>query len=109
MIVLARCQQQGGQGAETVPGVGVNWGLLATNPIDPNIVVNMIKDNGIKMVKIFDTDPWILGAFSGTDIEVMVGIPNDQLKKLSKSMGEAEDWVKHNVSKHMHDGGVNIR
>ena len=109
MIVLARCQQQGGQGAETVPGVGVNWGLLATNPIDPNIVVNMIKDNGIKMVKIFDTDPWILGAFSGTDIEVMVGIPNDQLKKLSKSVDEAEDWVKHNVSKHMHDGGVNIR
>ncbi|XP_024628894.1 glucan endo-1,3-beta-glucosidase 8 [Medicago truncatula] len=109
MIVLAHCQQQGGQGAQTVPGVGVNWGLLATNPIDPNIVVNMIKDNGIKMVKIFDTDPWILGAFSGTDIEVMVGIPNDQLKKLSKSMDEAEDWVKHNVSKHMHDGGVNIR
>jgi hypothetical protein len=109
IIVLAHCQQQGGQGVETVPGVGVNWGLLATNPIDPNIVVNMIKDNGIKMVKIFDTDPWILGAFSGTDIEVMVGIPNDQLKKLSKSMDEAEDWVKHNVSKHMHDGGVNIR
>jgi hypothetical protein len=107
IIVLAHCQQ--GSGQEVVQGVGVNWGLLATNPIDPHIVVNMIKDNGIKRVKIFDTDPWILGAFSGTNIEVMVGIPNDQLKKLSKDMDEAEDFVKHNVSKHMHDGGVNIR
>ncbi|PNX72227.1 glucan endo-1,3-beta-glucosidase 8-like protein, partial [Trifolium pratense] len=107
IIILAHFQQCSCQ--EVVQGVGVNWGLLATNPIDPHIVVNMIKDNGIKRVKIFDTDPWILGAFAGTDIEVMVGIPNDQLKKLSKDMDEAEDFVKHNVSKHMHDGGVNIR
>ena len=104
IIVVSNCQ-----GSEIVQGVGVNWGLLASNPIDPHIVVNMLRDNGFKRVKIFDTDPWILSAFSGTDIEVMVGIPNDQLRKVSKSMDEAEDWVKHNVSKHMHDGGVNIR
>lgn len=110
IIVIAKCQQEGdGHRSETVSGVGVNWGLLATNPLDPNIVVNMLKDNGIKRVKIFDTDPWILGAFTGTDIELMVGIPNDQLKKLSHSMDFAKDWVKHNVSKHMHDGGVKIR
>ncbi|XP_004504006.1 glucan endo-1,3-beta-glucosidase 8-like [Cicer arietinum] len=110
IIVIAKCQQEGdGHRSETVSGVGVNWGLLATNPLDPSIVVNMLKDNGIKRVKIFDTDPWILGAFTGTDIELMVGIPNDQLKKLSHSMDFAKDWVKHNVSKHMHDGGVKIR
>ncbi|XP_058735546.1 glucan endo-1,3-beta-glucosidase 8-like [Vicia villosa] len=106
IVVMAHCQQQG---PETIPTIGVNWGLLSTNPIDPHIVVNMLKDNAIKKVKIFDTDPWILSAFSGTDIEVMVGIPNDQLKKISGDMDEAEDWVKNNVSKHMHDGGVNIR
>ncbi|KAJ1398596.1 X8 domain [Sesbania bispinosa] len=110
ILFLAHCQQQGGHGAaETVPGIGVNWGAIASHPMEPPIVVNMLKDNGIKKVKLFEADSWTVSAFSGTDIELMVGIPNDQLKKLSKSKGRAEDWVKHNVSKHMHDGGVNIR
>ncbi|TKY60363.1 Glucan endo-1,3-beta-glucosidase 8 [Spatholobus suberectus] len=109
ILVLAHCQLQGGQGAETVPGIGVNWGSIASHPLDPPIVVKLLKDNGIKKVKLFDADSWTVSAFSGTDIEVMVGIPNDQLKKLSKDEDNAEDWVKHNVSKHIHDGGVNIR
>ncbi|XP_057419380.1 glucan endo-1,3-beta-glucosidase 8-like [Lotus japonicus] len=109
VLVLAHCQLQDGEGADTVQGIGVNWGAIASHPMDPPIVVNMLKDNGIKKIKLFDADSWTVSAFSGTDIEVMVGIPNDQLKKLSKSKDDAEDWVKHNVSKHMHDGGVNIR
>lgn len=109
-LVLAHCQLQGGEGAEAaVSGVGVNWGAIASHPMDPPIVVNLLKDNGIKKVKLFDADSWTVSAFSGTDIEVMVGIPNDQLKELSKDQDNAEDWVKQNVSKHVHDGGVNIR
>ncbi|CAI8619050.1 unnamed protein product [Vicia faba] len=106
IVVMAHGQQHG---PEALPTLGVNWGLLSTNPINPHVVVKMLQENAIKKVKIFDTDPWILGAFSGTDIEVMVGIPNDQLGKISGDMDEAEDWVKNNVSKHLHDGGVNIR
>ena len=95
-LVLAHCQLQGGEGAEAaVSGVGVNWGAIASHPMEPHIVVNLLKEN--------------VSAFSGTDIEVMVGIPNDQLKELSKDQDNAEDWVKQNVSKHVHDGGVNIR
>ncbi|KAG5136630.1 hypothetical protein JHK82_021361 [Glycine max] len=95
-LVLAHCQLQGGEGAEAaVSGVGVNWGAIASHPMEPHIVVNLLKEN--------------VSAFSGTDIEVMVGIPNDQLKKLSKDLDHAEDWVKQNVSKHAHDEGVNIR
>ena len=110
ILFLAHCQLQDVRGApEAVQGIGVNWGGMASHPIAPPIVVNMLKDNGIKKVKIFDTDSWIVSAFSGTDIELMVGIPNDQLKKLSQDGKHAHDWVKHNVSKHLHDGGVNIR
>lgn len=95
ILVLAHCQLQGGEGAEAVSGIGVNWGAIASHPMEPHIVVNLLKEN--------------VSAFSGTDIEVMVGIPNDQLKKLSKDLDHAEDWVKQNVSKHAHDEGVNIR
>ncbi|XP_027364448.1 glucan endo-1,3-beta-glucosidase 8-like [Abrus precatorius] len=109
IFILAHCQLQGGQGANTVQGIGVNWGSIASHPMNPTIGVNMLKDNAIKKVKIFDADSWTVSAFSGTDIELMIGIPNDQLKKLSKSKHHAEKWVKHNVTKHVHDGGINIR
>ncbi|KAK7318523.1 hypothetical protein RJT34_03226 [Clitoria ternatea] len=108
ILVLAFCQLHGGQGG-TIPSIGVNWGAMASHPLNPPIVVNMLKDNGIKKVKLFDADSWTVSAFSGTDIEVMVGIPNDQLKKLSKNKDAAEKWVKKNVTKHVHDGRVNIR
>ncbi|XP_062147794.1 glucan endo-1,3-beta-glucosidase 8 [Alnus glutinosa] len=89
--------------------IGVNWGSQTSHPLLPSIVAGMLKDNGIKKLKLFDADPWIVSAFAGTGIELMVGIANNQLKDLSDSYGNAKDWVKHNVSKHIRDGGVDIR
>ncbi|KAL9313741.1 hypothetical protein ACSQ67_019193 [Phaseolus vulgaris] len=111
MLVLAHYQFQDAQGAESVPGLGINWGALASHTLNPNIVVNMLKDNGFKKVKLFDADPWTVSTLSGTNIEVMVGIPNDQLSKFAGSSSSAEDWVKENITKHLrgrHET-VNIR
>ena len=91
-------------------GFGVNWGTMASHPLHPSIVVNLLKDNGIKKVKLFDADDWTVSSLAGSGIEVMVAIPNDQLKKLASSYGHAKDWVKQNVTKHLRDsGGVDIR
>ena len=109
IFVVVHCQLKDAHGAEPVQGLGVNWGALASHPMNPNIVVNMLKDNGIKKAKLFDADSQSVSAFSGTDIEIMVGIPNDQLNKFSSSSSDAEDWVKQNLTKHLHKGGVNIR
>ncbi|XP_057747691.1 glucan endo-1,3-beta-glucosidase 8-like [Arachis stenosperma] len=111
-LFLVHCQLHHVEGEpepEAVPGLGINWGLLATHPINPPIVVNMLKDNGIKKAKIFDTDPWVVSAFTGSNIELMVGIPNDQLRKLARDANYAQDWVKNNVTKFVYNGGVNIR
>nr|AFK43211.1 unknown [Lotus japonicus] len=108
-LFLIQILAQGANGAEGIPGLGVNWGALASHSLDPSIVVAMLKDNGIKKVKLFDADSWTVSAFSGTDIEVMVGIPNDQLSNFAGSYGDAEDWVQENVTEHLHKGGVNIR
>jgi len=39
----------------------------------------MLKDNGIQKVKLFDVDESTMSALAGTEIEVMVVIPNIQL------------------------------
>ena len=89
--------------------VGVNWGTIASHPINPSIVVNLLKDNGIKKVKLFDSDSWIMGALAGSKIETVVAIPNDQLQKFANDYDLAKDWVKENVTAYIYNGGVDIR
>ncbi|GMN33409.1 hypothetical protein TIFTF001_004142 [Ficus carica] len=96
--------------ANHAQGLGVNWGTMASHPLHPSIVVKLLKDNGIKKVKLFDADDWTVSSLAGSGIEVMVAIPNDQLNKFANSYNHAKDWVKENVTKHLRDnGGVDIR
>ncbi|XP_058074835.1 glucan endo-1,3-beta-glucosidase 8-like [Magnolia sinica] len=88
--------------------IGVNWGMMTSHPMLPTTVVDMIKANGIKKVKLFDADSWTLGALAGSGIEVMVGIPNDMLKQMN-DYDNAKDWVKANVTKYNFNGGVKIK
>lgn len=83
---------------EDVVEVGVNWGSQLSHPLFPDSVVKMLKANRIARVKMFDADPWPVGALVGSGIEVMLGIPNDMLETMSSSYGNAEDWVKENVT-----------
>ncbi|KAG8481519.1 hypothetical protein CXB51_026352 [Gossypium anomalum] len=90
-------------------GLGVNWGVIASHPLDPKIVVNILKDNGIKKVKLFHAQHDILTALSGTNIEVMVGIPNHSLESLSEKYSVAQAWVKANITAYMGKKGVNFK
>lgn len=89
--------------------IGANWGTQSTHPLPPSTVVKLLRDNGIQKVKLFDADPSILGALSGSGIEVMVGIPNDMLYNIANSVDAAEAWVEKNVSAHISSDSVDIR
>ncbi|RZC70837.1 hypothetical protein C5167_033990 [Papaver somniferum] len=95
-------------GVGVVSGIGANWGTQATHPVPPDIVVRMLRENGIQKVKLFDADSDTLNALSNSRIEVMVGIPNDMLYGIATNMKAAVNWVKQNVSDHV-DKGVLIR
>ncbi|XP_020579829.1 glucan endo-1,3-beta-glucosidase 8-like [Phalaenopsis equestris] len=88
--------------------VGVNWGTMAIRPLPPKIVAQMLQDNGIGKVKLFDADENTLKALVGSDIEVMVAIPNNMLA-IMNDYDAAQRWVDKNVSRYMFDGGVNIK
>ncbi|KAL2455369.1 O-Glycosyl hydrolase family 17 protein [Abeliophyllum distichum] len=90
-------------------GIGVNWGTLSLHRLSPGTVVNLLKENKISKVKLFDADPFALKALMGSGMEVMVGIPNDMLAELSSSPAASDLWVSQNVSRYMVKGGVNIK
>lgn len=91
-----------------VNSLGVNWGTQASHPLPPNIVVQTLKDNGITKVKLFDADQNTMSALAGSDIEVMVAIPNNQLQVMT-SYDKAKIWVRKNVTAYNFKGGVNIK
>ncbi|KAJ8526254.1 hypothetical protein K7X08_028731 [Anisodus acutangulus] len=88
---------------------GVNWGTMATHQLPPNNVVKMLIVDGFDKVKFFEADEVILNALVGTDIEVMLAIPNYMLKDLSSDSLIAASWVEANVSAYAYTNGVKIR
>ncbi|GMH14944.1 hypothetical protein Nepgr_016785 [Nepenthes gracilis] len=107
-VVLLSALVMVGSVAAADYGWGVNWGNIDSHPLSPSVVVGMLKDNGIQKVKLFDSDHWTVSALAGTGIEVMIAIPNNQLDRFT-DYGTAKNWVKNNVTVHIHDGGVNIK
>ncbi|XP_010669543.2 glucan endo-1,3-beta-glucosidase 5 [Beta vulgaris subsp. vulgaris] len=89
--------------------IGANWGTQATHPLDGEIVVQMLKDNGISKVKLFEPDVNALKALGKSGVEVMIGIPNDLLAALSTDVSAAEKWVSKNLSSYVSSHGVNVR
>ncbi|OMO61504.1 Glycoside hydrolase, family 17 [Corchorus capsularis] len=89
--------------------IGVNWGTVSFHKLKPSTVVDLLKDNNIQKVKLFEADPLVLRALVGSGIQVMVGIPNEMLATLSSSPAAADLWIRQNVSAYMGKGGADIR
>ena len=53
--------------------------VLTSHQLPSKTIVQMLKDNGISKVKLFDADEDTMTALAGSDIEVMVAIPNKEL------------------------------
>lgn len=62
---------------------GINYGRIADNIPTPDKVVTLLKACKIKNVRIYDADHSVLNAFSGTGLELVVGLPNGFVKEMS--------------------------
>ncbi|KAL3530928.1 hypothetical protein ACH5RR_010250 [Cinchona calisaya] len=89
--------------------IGVNWGTAASHPLPPAQVVQLLKANNVNKVKLFDTDPVVLQALSGSSIYVTVGISNSMLRSLNSSLKAAVSWVHDNLTRFVSDGSGGVR
>ncbi|KAE9597321.1 hypothetical protein Lal_00007569 [Lupinus albus] len=77
--------------------IGVNYGTVADNLPLPSKVATFLKSQTfIDRIKIFDANPDILRAFSGTGISVTVTVGNGDIPSLSK-LPAAKTWVSTNI------------
>ncbi|XP_050278296.1 glucan endo-1,3-beta-glucosidase-like [Quercus robur] len=82
--------------------IGICYGRVANNLPQPSSVVNLIKSNGIKYVRLFDIDPTTLKSFSGTRINLTIGVPNELLPFLANAKEATTlSWLQSNVFAHI--------
>lgn len=82
---------------------GINYGRIADNIPSPDKVVTLLRAAKIRNVRIYDADHTVLKAFSGTGLDLVVGLPNGNLKDVNASEDNALDWVKDNVQSFLPD------
>ncbi|KAF7007871.1 hypothetical protein CFC21_022765 [Triticum aestivum] len=78
--------------------VGINIGTGVSDLPSASDIVSTLKAMKIQHVRLVDSDHQMLVALANTGIEVMVGVPNDQLLRVGQSRPAAVDWVNKNVA-----------
>ncbi|KAK4276294.1 hypothetical protein QN277_019259 [Acacia crassicarpa] len=82
--------------------IGVCYGADGNNLPSKQDVVNLYKSNGIGKMRIYNPDEATLEALRGSNIEVILGVPNDNLQSFTNA-GAATDWVNKYVKPYSND------
>lgn len=91
--LLISCQETSLTDAQSV---GVCYGKNGNNLPSDQEVVSLYRSNGIGRMRIYDPDQSTLAALRGSNIDLILGVPNDKLQALADASAAAT-WVRNNV------------
>ncbi|XP_058108865.1 glucan endo-1,3-beta-glucosidase-like [Magnolia sinica] len=77
--------------------IGVCYGTLGDNLPSAREVVDLYKSRNIQRMRIYDPNQAALEALRGSNIELTVGIPNDQLQEMGTNPSYANAWVDRHI------------
>ncbi|NP_001392208.1 glucan endo-1,3-beta-glucosidase, basic vacuolar isoform precursor [Nicotiana tabacum] len=77
--------------------IGVCYGMLGNNLPNHWEVIQLYKSRNIGRLRLYDPNHGALQALKGSNIEVMLGLPNSDVKHIASGMEHARWWVQKNV------------
>lgn len=77
--------------------IGVCNGFFGDNLPSRQDVVNLYQSNGIQAMRIYGPDQGTLQALQGTNIQIILDVPNEEVQSLGSDQSAAMQWVQTNV------------
>ncbi|NP_001311736.1 glucan endo-1,3-beta-glucosidase precursor [Nicotiana tabacum] len=93
-LLMCNIQMTGAQS-----NIGVCYGKIANNLPSEQDVINLYKANGIRKMRIYNSDTNIFKSLNGSNIEIILDVPNQDLEALANS-SIANGWVQDNIRSH---------
>ncbi|CAH8333914.1 unnamed protein product [Eruca vesicaria subsp. sativa] len=84
----------------TAGQIGVCYGENGNSLPSNSDVVAMYKQYNIQRMRMYGPNPNALDALRGSNIELILDVPNGDLGRIASSQTEADTWVRDNVQKY---------
>ncbi|KAK1364615.1 Acidic class II 1,3-beta-glucanase [Heracleum sosnowskyi] len=77
--------------------IGVCYGTFANSQPSAQEAVSLVQSVGIESMRFYGPDHNALQALENTDVQVILGVPNDELEYVASSQDNANQWIQGNV------------
>ncbi|KAF5747963.1 glucan endo-1 3-beta-glucosidase basic isoform-like [Tripterygium wilfordii] len=71
--------------------------MLGSNLPSKKEVIDLYNQIGVERMRLYDPNQEALQALGGSSIELILGLPNDDLQSMASSQANADNWVQNNV------------
>ncbi|XP_058759105.1 glucan endo-1,3-beta-glucosidase-like [Vicia villosa] len=83
--------------------IGVCYGQVADNLPPKDQVIKLFQTKKFGRMRIFNPDQATLEALKGSNIELVIGVANEDIKSIANDISAANAWVQNNIVKFSKD------
>uniref|UniRef100_A0ACD5TVK3 Uncharacterized protein n=1 Tax=Avena sativa TaxID=4498 RepID=A0ACD5TVK3_AVESA len=77
--------------------IGVNYGTIADNLPPAASTASLLTSTSIGKLRLYEPQPDLVAALAGSDISILLGVPNSDVPSLASSPAAAASWDAANI------------